>query len=75
MPYNVYESTHVRNQQPGSPDFIHFSRNGQFIRNFDKENCNLHDGLQVKVFREIARFLAITLPVLEMTGNEIVRVF
>jgi hypothetical protein len=37
--------------------------------------ANLHDGLQVEVFRSIARFPAITLPVLEMTGNEIARVF
>lgn len=36
---------------------------------------NLPDGLQVEVFRKIVRFPAITLSVLEMTGNKIARVF
>ena len=37
--------------------------------------ANLPDDLQVEVFRSIASFPAITLPVLEMTGNEFARVF
>ena len=44
---------------------------GCLIRNI----ANLPDGLQVEVFRSISSFPAITLPVLEMTGNELARVF
>ena len=40
-----------------------------------KKIANLPDGLQVEVFRSIASFPAITLPVLEMTSNELARVF
>ena len=45
------------------------------LRILIRKIANLPDGLQVEVFREIARFSAITLPVLEMIGNEIVCVF
>jgi hypothetical protein len=37
--------------------------------------ANQLDGLQVKVFRFIASFPAISLPVLEMIGNELAHVF
>lgn len=37
--------------------------------------ANLPDGMQVEVFRTIASFPAISLPVLEMTSNEVARVF
>ena len=47
------------------------SSKGSLIRKI----VNLLDGLQVEVFRSIASFSAISLPVLEMTGNEFARVF
>ena len=36
---------------------------------------NLPDGLQVEVFRFFASFPAITLPVLELTDNELAHIF
>jgi hypothetical protein len=36
---------------------------------------NLHDGLQVQVFRSIGGFSAISMSILQMTGNELARVF
>jgi hypothetical protein len=36
---------------------------------------NLPDGLQVQVFRSIGSFPALSMPVLQMIGNELARVF
>ena len=43
--------------------------------NMIRKIINLHDGLQLEVFRTIASFPAISLPVLELTLNELARVF
>ena len=45
------------------------------VGNLIRKIVNLPDGLQVQVFRSIASFPAISMPVLEMTGNELARVF
>lgn len=45
------------------------------LENLIRKVANLPEHLQVELFREVARFPAITLPVLEMTGNEIASVF
>jgi hypothetical protein len=45
------------------------------LRNLIKEVANLLDGMQVEVFRTIASFPAISLPILEMILNELVGVF
>jgi hypothetical protein len=44
---------------------------GYFIRKI----ANLPDGLQVQVFHSIGSFSAISMPVLQMTGNKLARVF
>ena len=43
--------------------------------NLIRKLANVPNGMQVKVFHTIISFLAISLPVLEMTSNELTRVF
>jgi hypothetical protein len=45
------------------------------VGNLIKKIVNLLDDLQVQVFRSIGSFPAISMPVLQMTGNELARVF
>jgi hypothetical protein len=45
------------------------------VGNLIRKIANLPDGLQVQVFRSIGSFPAISMPVLQMTGNELARVF
>jgi hypothetical protein len=45
------------------------------LGNVIREVANLLNDMQVEVFRTIASFPAITLPVLEMTSNELAGVF
>ena len=45
------------------------------VGNLIAKIANLPDGSQVQVFRSISCFPAISMPVLEMTGNELERVF
>jgi hypothetical protein len=45
------------------------------VRNLIRKIVNLSDGLQVQVFRSIGSFPAISMSVLQMTGNEFARVF
>jgi hypothetical protein len=45
------------------------------LGNLIKEVVNLHDGMQVEVFRTIVSFLAISLPILVRTLNALAGVF
>jgi hypothetical protein len=45
------------------------------VENLIRKIVNLPDGLQVQVFRSIGSFPEISMPVLQMTDNELARVF
>jgi hypothetical protein len=45
------------------------------VGNLIRKTANLPDGLQVQVFRSIGSFPAISMSVLQMTSNELARVF
>ena len=48
-----------------------FVLKGVVIGDLKQKIDNLHDGMQVKLFRTIISFPAISLPILEMTSNEL----